>query len=49
MANGNVFNAIYFADKQNAGTYIEKKDGNKENNKGSDVQIPEREGLEHEK
>ena len=27
----------------------EKKDGNKENNKGSDVQIPEREGLEHEK
>ena len=29
MANGNVFNAIYFADKQNAGTYIEKKDGNK--------------------
>ena len=29
MANGNVFNAIYFADKQNAGTYVEKKDGNK--------------------
>ena len=27
----------------------EKKDGNKENNKGSDVQILEREGLEHEK
>ena len=27
----------------------EKKDGNKENNKESDVQIPEREGLEHEK
>ena len=27
----------------------EKKDGNKENNKGSDVQIPEREGLEYEK
>ena len=27
----------------------EKKDGNKENNKVSDVQIPEREGLEHEK
>ena len=26
MANGNVFNAIYFADKQNAGTYVEKKD-----------------------
>ena len=27
----------------------EKKDGNKENNKESDIQIPEREGLEHEK
>ena len=27
----------------------EKIDGNKENNKGSDVQILEREGLEHEK